>query len=221
MNIDRILDHVTMYRLVLWYLAGLLAIALGLSALHVLPYDPLRIVFSTTVILAVCWVANIAFSRAFKVPANRESVYITALILALIIEPVGFDDATGIGALVFASLWAISSKFILAIGKKHLFNPAALGVALSALLLHHPATWWVGGNLPLLPAVLAGGILVTRKLRRFDLVATFILAALATVLATTAPSAYGMALSETLRSSSLFFFAFVMLTEPLTAPTRI
>ena len=29
-----------------------------------------------------------------------------------------------------------------------------------------------------------------------------------------------MALNETLLSSPLFFFAFVMLTEPLTAPTR-
>ena len=111
MNIDRILDHVTMYRLVLWYLAGLLAIALGLSALHVLPYDPLRIVFSTTVILAVCWVANIAFSRAFEVPANRESVYITALLLTLIMEPATAADPAAVAGLVLASTVAIASKF--------------------------------------------------------------------------------------------------------------
>ncbi len=51
-----------------------------------------------------------------------------------------------------------------------------------------PATWWVGGNLPLLPVVLIGGVLIVRKLQRFDLVATFILVALGTVLATTAPA---------------------------------
>lgn len=121
--------------------------------------------------------------------------------------------------LIAASVWAISSKYIVAVGKKHLFNPAALGVALTGLLLSHPATWWAAGNLPMLPVILIGGGLLVRKLRRLDLVAAFILVNLATVLATAMPSQYGAALSETLRSSPLFFFAFVMLTEPLTGPT--
>src|SRR6185436_4607498 len=164
-----------------------------------------------------CWISNLVFSRVFEAPTNRESVYITALILALILDPVGLADTKGIGVLVFASLWATASKFILAVGRKHLFNPAAFGVALPAFLLDHPATWWVGGNLPLLPLVLLGGILIVRKLHRFDLVATFLLVNLATVLLTTAPADYGTALSQALLSSPLFFFAFVMLTEPLTA----
>src|SRR6185436_2703720 len=70
-----------------------------------------------------------------------------------------------------------------------------------------------------LPLVLLGGILIVRKLHRFDLVATFIIVNLATVLLTTPPADYGTALSQALLSSPLFFFAFVMLTEPLTAPT--
>ena len=217
--LDRFLDHVTMYRLVLYYLIALLASALVLSFVGVLPHDPMAIAGSTALILAVCWLTNLVFARVFDVPANRESVYITALILALIMEPVALTDARGVGALVFASVWAMASKFIFAIGRKHVFNPAAFGVVLPALLLGQPATWWVGGNLPLLPFVLIGGVLIVRKLRRFDLVATFLLVALATVLATTAPASYAMALGETLKSSPIFFFAFVMLTEPLTAPT--
>jgi ferredoxin-NADP reductase len=67
--------------------------------------------------------------------------------------------------------------------------------------------------------VLIGGSLLVRKLHRFDLVVTFVLVTIATVLATTAPADYGMALRETLLSSPMFFFAFVMLTEPITAPT--
>ncbi|TGQ26498.1 RnfABCDGE type electron transport complex subunit D, partial [Mesorhizobium sp. M00.F.Ca.ET.216.01.1.1] len=82
-----------------------------------------------------------------------------------------------------------------------------------------PPTHHVAGNVWLLPLVLLGGILVVRKLRRFDLVATFFGVALATILATTDPSQYGTALAETFSSSPLLFFAFVMLTEPLTAPT--
>ena len=122
--------------------------------------------------------------------------------------------------LVFASVWAMASKFIFAVGRKHVFNPAAFGVVLPALLLDQPATWWVGGNLPLLPFVLARRLLLVRKLQRFDLVATFILVDLAT------RSRHHRAVADTARRSPrrslyspLFFFAFVMLTEPLTAPT--
>ena len=218
-SIDRLLDHITMYRLVLYYLVALVVAALGLGFFKIVPHDPIALAFSTILILAVCWVANWVFARVFAVPANSESIYITALILALILDPVAPADLKGVGVLVFASVWAMASKFIFAVGRKHLFNPAALGVVLPAFLLNQPATWWVGGNLPLLPFVLIGGFLVIRKLQRFDLVATFILVNLATVLATVAPSQYGAALLETLRSSPLFFFAFVMLTEPLTAPT--
>lgn len=217
--VDRLLDHITMYRLVLYYLVGLVAAALVLGFFRIVPHDPVAIAFSTGVILAACWITNRAFAEVFDVPANSESIYITALILALILEPVAATDLKGAGVLVFASVWAMASKFILAVGRKHVFNPAAFGVVLTAFLLDQPATWWVGGNLPLLPVVLIGGFLIVRKLQRLDLVATFILVALATVLATVPPSQYGMALSETLLSSPLFFFAFVMLTEPLTAPT--
>ena len=217
--IDRLLDHITMYRLVLYYLMALLGTAFVLSFFRIVPHDPITIAFSVALVLAACWIANRIFARVFKVPANGESVYITALILALIMDPVGITDLKGIGALISVSVWAMASKFIFAVGRKHIFNPAAFGVVLSAFLLDQPAAWWVGGNLPLLPAVLIGGLLIVRKLRRFDSVTTFILVNIATVLATSPLSHYGTALNETILSSPLFFFAFVMLTEPLTAPT--
>jgi ferredoxin-NADP reductase/Na+-translocating ferredoxin:NAD+ oxidoreductase RnfD subunit len=218
-TIDRFLDHLTMYRLVLYYLMTLVGTAFVFGFVGLVQHDPLALAFTAVLVLAACWVTNKVFARIFEVPANNESVYITALILVLILDPIATTDFKGIGAVALASVWAISSKFIFAIGRKHLFNPAALGVALSALLLDQSATWWVGGNLPLLPVVLGGGVLIVRKLRRLDLVATFIVVALATIFATTEPSRYGAVLAETFRSSPLLFFAFVMLTEPLTAPT--
>ncbi|MBN9548674.1 MAG: RnfABCDGE type electron transport complex subunit D, partial [Alphaproteobacteria bacterium] len=218
-NLDRLLDHITMYRLVLYYLLALLGAAFVLGFLKLVPHDPTELAFTTALVLATCWVTNKVFARIFEVPANGESVHITAMILALILDPIAVTDVKAIGAVAFASVWAISSKYILAVGRKHLFNPAALGVALTALLLDRPATWWVGGSVWLLPLVLVGGALMVRKLRRLDLVATFLGAALATILATTDPSRYGAALAETFGSSPLLFFAFVMLTEPLTAPT--
>ncbi|TPN83235.1 hypothetical protein FJ987_11795 [Mesorhizobium sp. CU2] len=217
--LDRFLDHVTMYRLVLYYLMALLGAAIMLGFTNPAPYDPVLLAFTVGLVLAICWVTNKAFARTFAVPANSESFLITALILALILEPVAVTDLKGIAAVAFASVWAISSKYILAIRGKHLFNPAAVGVALTAFLLDSPATWWVGGSIWLLPVVVVGGVLVVRKLRRLDLVTTFGGVALATILATTDPSDYGNALTETFTSSPLLFFAFVMLTEPLTAPT--
>ncbi len=217
--IDRFLDHQTMYRLVLCYLVTLLGTALVLGLFKILPQDPVALTLTTVGMLIVCWITNRVFAATFHVPANNESPYITALILALILDPVAAIDLKRIAAVVLACVWAISSKFILAIGRKHLFNPAALGVALTALLLDQPATWWVGGNLPLLPVVLLGGFLIMRKLRRLDLISTFVGVALTTILATTGPPQYLTALAETLGSSPLLFFAFVMLTEPLTAPT--
>lgn len=218
-TIDRFLDHQTMYRLVLYYLIVLLGTAFVLSFVRLVPHDPVALAFTTGLTVAACWITNRVFAAVFQVPANNESVYITAVILVLIFDPVAATDLKGISAVVCACVWAISSKFILAIGRKHLFNPAALGVALTALLLDQSATWWVGGSLPLLPVVLAGGLLIIRKLRRLDLFATFVAVALVTILATTEPSRYATAMTETLASSPLLFFAFVMLTEPLTAPT--
>jgi ferredoxin-NADP reductase/Na+-translocating ferredoxin:NAD+ oxidoreductase RnfD subunit len=221
-TIDRLLDHTTMYRLVLWHLIALIVAAVALSFFGLVPYTPASIVFSTALIVAVCWVANLVFARVFQVPPNQESIYITALIVALIMSPVGFTDVHGVGGLVFAAVWAMAGKYVFAVGRKHVFNPAAFGVALPALLINQPATWWVGGNLPLLPVVFIGGVLIVRKLHRLDLILTFMAVVFVTILATTAPSNDIMTISETLKHSPIFFFAFVMLTEPLTQPaTRL
>ncbi len=216
--IDNFLNRITMYRLVLYYLIVLIATALLFGFLGFLPYRPETIVFSTFVILVACWASNAVFARVFGVGTNNESLYITALILALIISPVASSDFSGIGFMVFASVWAMASKYMLAIGKKHIFNPAAFGIALAALAINQSATWWVGGNLPLLPFVFLGGILIVRKMRRFDLIATFSVVALVTVAATASSVSYITPIVRTLLHSSFFFLAFVMLTEPLTMP---
>lgn len=206
-----------MYRLVLYYLLVLLAAAFIFGFFGILPYNPANLAFSTLVILAACWATNTAFAKGFGAITNVESAYITALILALIITPVAPDNYAGVGFLLFASAWAMASKFIFAIGRKHIFNAAAFGVALSAFVLNQPATWWVGGNLPLLPFVVLGGLLIVRKIRREDLVIAFSAVAFLTIAATASGNAL-TALSQTLLHSAFFFLALVMLTEPLTMP---
>jgi ferredoxin-NADP reductase len=216
--IDNILNRTTMYRLVFYYLATLLVVAFAFGFVGILPYDPAALAFSTAVIVATCWIVNWICARIFDAVTNVESVYITAFILALIITPVTAANLAGVGFLIFASVWAMASKYLLAIGKRHLFNPAAFGVALSALVINQSATWWVGGNLPLLAFVLVGGLLIVRKLQRTDLAASFTLVSLVTIIATAGSGNATTALTQTILHSSFFFFAFVMLTEPLTTP---
>jgi Na+-transporting NADH:ubiquinone oxidoreductase subunit NqrB len=170
--IDNLLNRITMYRLVLYYLIFLLGAAVGLSLLGILKYDVFALFFSIAFLIAVCWVVNWIFSRTFKVAANIESVYISALILALIITPVqSYKDLWFLG---WAAVLAMASKYIVAINRKHIFNPIAFAVALMYFTLNQSASWWVG-NASMLPFVLIGGLLVVRKIGRSDLVLSFLI----------------------------------------------
>ena len=140
--IDNQLNKITMYRLLLYYLIVLVVVAMGLSQLGYLHYRPLAIGFSAITLTVVCWVANKLFAYGFDAPTNVESAYITALILTLIIPPP--TDGQGIIFLVVAGSLAMASKYILVIHKKHLFNPAAIAVVLTALGAKQAASWWVG-----------------------------------------------------------------------------
>jgi Na+-transporting NADH:ubiquinone oxidoreductase subunit NqrB len=198
-------------------------------------YSPWAIIFSASFITVICWISNRIFARAFNAPLNVESIYITALILALIIAPPSFifplsSSHSFIEYLssllpyftlaIWTSVWAMASKFIFAIGKKHLLNPAAFAVALTALTTNQSANWWVGSAV-MAPFVLVGGLLVVRKIRRFDLVLSFIFIS---VLSITTFSILGgslnlpVTLERIFLETPLLFFAFIMLTEPLTTP---
>lgn len=215
--IDNFLDGITMYRLILYYLAVLVAAALGLGFIGLIPINPLQLLFSTALITFFCWVTNSLFSSFFEAPANIESLYISALIMALILSPAW--NFTGLMFLVWTSVWAMASKYVFAIGKKHVFNPVAIAVVITGFALNQSASWWVG-TLYMMPFVLAGGLMVARKIRRFDLVLGFYATALAITLG------FGLLKGSNLMAvannalfeSPLFFFGFVMLTEPLTTP---
>jgi ferredoxin-NADP reductase len=219
--IDRFLNHITMYRLVLYYVLALLVFAIVLSLFGLTPHGPMNLVMSTALIICSCWVANKIFAYLLKVPANSESIYITAIILALIMPPVELQDFYGYGGLALASVAGIASKFILAIYRKHIFNPVAVGVVASGYLMDQPPTWWVGGNLEMMALVILGGLLILRKVQRFEMFAAYVLANLAMIFVTTSSDMYGEAFMQTMLYSPLLFAGFAMLTEPLTAPAAM
>jgi ferredoxin-NADP reductase/Na+-transporting NADH:ubiquinone oxidoreductase subunit NqrB len=219
--IDQLLDRIAMYRLLLYYLIALVMAAAGLSILGYLHYNPLAILFSASWIVAVCWISNRVFAYAYGAPTNPESSLITGLILALIITPVRVNDPHGLLFLTAGGGLAIASKYMLAWNRKHIFNPAAIAVLLTSIGAGQAASWWVGTG-PMLPFVLIGGLLLTRRIRHFQMVGTFIIVsyAVAAGFAFFGSGHVLTALRQVTLSSSLFFLGFVMLTEPQTSPTQ-
>lgn len=218
--IDNFLNGTTMYRLMLYYLAFLFIVATAFSFFGILPYQPLALIISAFVVIFACWVTNTVFARVFGAPANIESVYITALILVLIITPPFISNVyPALPFLIWASVLAMASKYILTVKKKHVFNPAAFAVALTALSMNQSASWWIG-NLSMMPFVAVGGLIIVRKILKKDLVISFLAAAAFSILGfavfkgSDILSITGKMLFET----PILFFAFVMITEPLTTP---
>ncbi|HEX8931698.1 MAG TPA: RnfABCDGE type electron transport complex subunit D [Patescibacteria group bacterium] len=214
--IDDFLDKITMYRLVLYYLIFLLGVADIFGFVGILHLNYLGLLFSILFLIAVCWITNKIFAKTFSAPTNVESVYLTALILALIISPA--HSVQDMFFLFWAGVLSMSSKYILALNRKHFFNPAAIAVVITSLAGVGSASWWVG-TLPMLPFVLFG-LLIVRKIRRYELVMYFLLAAVMTIFLFSFMRNGNVLtpITQTFFTSAILFFAFTMLTEPLTTP---
>lgn len=217
--IDDFLNKITMYRLALYELIGLLLAAAVLGFFHLVPYSPQYLLYSALIIFAIAWTVNKVFAYFFEAPSNPESTYITALILALIITPpAAFGDFQFIAFAGWAAAISVASKYIVAYRQKHIFNPAAFGVAVTALFLSQGATWWIG-TLWMLPFVAVGGFLVARKIKRMDMVVAFGAALVATILILGATQGGSLNIvEESLLYAPAVFLGTVMLTEPLTTP---
>src|SRR5258706_2400617 len=214
--IDNQLNKITMYRLVLYYLIALLGAAVIFSAAGLLAYDVFSLLASIGFLIGISWITNRVFAWAFGVPANVESIYISALILALIITPV--QSLNDFWFLLWASVLAMASKYIVAIKGRHLFNPVAFAVAVTYFTSNQSASWWVG-NSTLLPLVLIGSLLIIRKIGRTDIVVSFLVTALAVTTLTSLISGNFVAtMQNVILYSPLVFFSGIILTEPLTTP---
>ncbi|MEK7118156.1 MAG: oxidoreductase, partial [Patescibacteria group bacterium] len=220
-TIDNFLNRFTMYRLTLWGLALLSVIAIVFGFFGILPYSGLSFVWALLISLAVCFATNVCISRMLRAPTGVESVWITAFILFLIMPPVSSWSDTGLVAL--AAVIAMASKYVLAIKKRHIFNPAAIGALLAGLVMGSGAIWWIG-SVVMLPFVLVVGLLLVRKIRRMEL---FVVGTVAGILSAFATSVSSIGFLNANSSHLLFqivaswpivFFASIMLTEPATTP---
>ncbi len=199
-----------MYRSMLYYLVFVWSGAVFLSILKILPYNPQDIIWQTLYLLVVCYLSNFLFARLFKAKSNPESQFITGFILSLLIGPLGLGP--NLLFLSLAAVAAMASKYLISLGRRHILNPAASGVLVTALLVGNSASWWVG-NLWLNLFVVLGGVVMIHKIRKFHLILSFLITYALLILATS-----NFAGITTIFYSPILFFVFVMLVEPLTSP---
>lgn len=215
--LDDFLNGITMYRLVFYCLLGLIILGAIFCFTGLLHFNGWSFLLSVAFLTLICWLTNTVLAKFFHAPTNLESVYISAFILSLIINPA--RNIWDFGFLFWVAVLTIASKYVIALHKKHLFNPVALGVYLTSFLGIGVASWWIGQSV-MLPFVVVVAILVIRKVNRTDLTFGFMLAALCTILALNHLRGFESwpTLLKTVQDSPWLFFTAIMLTEPLTTP---
>lgn len=209
-----------MYKLVIYYLASLLSLSIILSFFGILSYNALDIILNSFYLMTICYFSNEIFSKIWKTKTNPESSVITALILSLIVGPLPF--LANILNYTFIAIFAMGSKYLITYHGKHIFNPAAVSVVLSAIFLNEVASWWVG-NIYLAPIVILFGLVLLKKIGRRSMVFTFLFSYLSLALFMNigridSLNALLDSVSSLLFYSPILFFTFVMFVEPQTSP---
>jgi Flavodoxin reductases (ferredoxin-NADPH reductases) family 1 len=218
--VERTIDDVSMYRFVLYALVAIALTAFVLSFFGEVPFDPLHLAASIALLGVVCWATGAVFARMFRTRQHRESWLITTLLLFLI-----FPAPTSVRALVatiVVAFAAAASKYLLAVRGRHVFNPAAVAVAITGLVGLGYATWWVASPVLLPMTVIWGGLTVWRT--RQHAMAGAALAGSAVTLVVVAlihRADVLSALTAGALSWPILFLVAFMLTEPLTSPATM
>lgn len=215
-KIDDWLNNITMYKLLQLGLISLVAVSAILNIFFDFGVSSVGIVASFFLLSFVCYVSNLLLGSVFKAPTNAESSVITALILVCILPPPTTLNRTL--AIAAAGLIAMVSKYIFAIKKAHIFNPAALAAFAVSTFSILPVTWWIVSP-AMLPFTLFLGLLIIRKIRRIEMFFVFALTS-CLVMLTVNPGdqVTAQVLKNLVLSWPLIFFGTIMLTEPSTTP---
>lgn len=145
---------------------------------------------------------------------------ITGLLVAMVLSP---QEPWYIP--IATSALAISSKQVLKIGRRPIFNPAALGLLVASLVFSSGQSWW-GAVARLSPwwilLLLVIGYLVSDRVNKFPQVLAFLgsyflLFTLAVLMGNSTQLAEIFTVPFL---NAALFFAFIMLTDPPTSPAK-
>lgn len=145
-----------------------------------------------------------------------KSALITSMSICLMMQ------ANSVWTFVLAAVIGISSKFIIRIKGRHIFNPANFGILVALLATGDawvsPGQWGSSGLLLMLVGCL--GLIVLLKVKRLDTAFAFLLVFLGlnyvrNVLYLGWPSDFFF---HQLNTGSLLLFSFFMITDPMATP---
>jgi ferredoxin-NADP reductase len=215
--IDNFLNGITMYKLVLYGLFILTGLSILFGFVGLVPFSGLHLLYTFFTLTIVCYTTNELLGKLLKVQLNIESSSITALILFLVVFPV--SDITSFMWVALAGFIAMASKYILAINKKHVFNPVAISLVILGLFGSGLGGWWVASTTLLVPTAILG-FLVLRKIRRFQMFFVFLVTAIISIFITRFSAGIDIwdLVKEIFTSWPIIFFGTIMFTEPLTTP---
>ncbi|MSU75886.1 hypothetical protein EXS54_00190 [Patescibacteria group bacterium] len=144
---------------------------------------------------------------------NWQSALITSSIVTLLMPP---DINLGIAFLAIAL--AIASKHFILVSKRHVFNPAGFGVAMTAAIFGYSLGWWPDSFLWL---TLAFGLLNVWRVKKFPQIISFtvVYIVLLTLVAgfPSGSLTYSDLGTQTLPIALPVFFILFMLPEPMTS----
>src|SRR5262249_15752543 len=173
---------------------------------------------ASAIALMACLLAQVVCSRLGKVPLDLRSPLITGLSLSLLLRA----EEPWLHAM--AGVIAISSKFLLRIDGKHIFNPAGLAIVVMLLLSTgvwiSPGQW--GSNIWFAALIGFFAIMVLHAARRSDIAIYFLLSYAALLVARAVWLGDPLAIPlHQLQSGSLLIFTFFMISDPRTSPDSL
>lgn len=145
-----------------------------------------------------------------------SSSLVTGLLIGLILEPHEYVWLS----FILATMIASTTKQLLRLNSRHIFNPAAIGLVTTSLITGAPIAWWAAAaSVWTIPIIALGAGLILYKIRRFWLPITFLLA-YGFYLWVSGGMGEIRAILPLVFDGTTFLFAFVMLPEPMTSPSR-
>ena len=168
------------------------------------------------VVLSACLAVQYVCTRLFRLPRyDARSALISALSLCLLLR-------TGHPALaVLAAVVTISSKFLIRVDNRHVFNPTNFGLVVMMLLTDQvwvsPGQWGSVAFFGFLMACL--GVVVVNRAARGDVTYAFLGCYLAIVIGRTLWLGDPVSIAvHQLQNGGLVLFAFFMISDPKTTP---
>lgn len=217
--VDAMLSKITMYRLVLYGLIIIALSALGLMSVGYLSYSPVAFLLSIGVLVGASYASNRLFGWLFGIRPYAESAIITGLILALLFMPP--HNLIGHVELALVATFANLSKYLMTFRGKHIFNPAAIAIVIAAMSGLAYATWWIATP-ALIPVTVVVSFLILYKTEKLQMGLVFLAVAITLIFVQSVfrGTISLNAIVESITSWPLFFFAGIMLSEPLTLAPR-